>query len=106
MALFRIENQGIFIKTDRVMAKLVPSLFWGNCGIILWLLGLLELIEMHTQCPLESLAFLGGNCGIFPWLPGLLVLIEMHTQYPLDSQASSIDCLGKLWDHSLDSWAA
>ena len=38
------------------MVKLVLLLFWGNCVIVLWLLGLLELIEMHTQCPLDSQA--------------------------------------------------
>ena len=30
--------------------------FWENGGIVPWLLGLLELIEMHTQCPIDSQA--------------------------------------------------
>ena len=42
--------------------------FWGNCGIVLWLLGLLELMEMHS-CPPDSqassLAFLGKLCACF-----------------------------------------
>ena len=52
---------------------LVWFFFWGNRGIVLWLLGLLELIEMHTQCPLDSQAssvpFLGDlwDCYLASW---------------------------------------
>ena len=51
-------------------------LFEGKCGIVLWFLGLLELIKMHTQCPLDSqassVAFLGKLCNYSLALLGVL----------------------------------